>query len=204
MLGHRSTPHRVSRRLLVPIVILSICATGAAVWAAIPGAQPGPHPDGTGTTPEGWHITPAGRQTPLGPGPLAVAASPNGDLVLVADAGYSSHALLVIDPSSGSVIQKIKAPGGKSVGGPWNISWGHSHGYYTGLAFSSDGSRAWASDGSGSSLHTYTISGQTVTEGARIRLTDNVGNARTRPASPSIRATPGCSWRATSTTLSTS
>jgi YVTN family beta-propeller protein len=172
----------VSRRLLALIVATSICLTTAVVLAATPGAVPGPHPDGTGTTPEGWRITPAGRQTPLGPGPLAVAASPTGDLVLVADAGYSDHALLVIDPSTGSVIQKIKAPGGKSVGGPWNLSYGHTHSYYTGLVFSSDGSRAWASDGAGSSLHTYTIAGQAVTEGSRIPLTGNRGNAVAYPA----------------------
>ncbi len=188
MLGLRSTPRRARRRFLALIAALSVCVTGAAVLAAVPDDTPGPHPDGTGTTPEGWHITPAGRQTPLGPGPLAVAASPRGNLVLVADAGYSNHALLVVDPSTGSVIQKIKAPGGKSVGGPWNISWGHSHSYYTGLVFSSDGSRAWASDGAGSSLHTYTIAGQTVSEGSRIRLTDNVGNAGAYPAGIAVNA----------------
>jgi YVTN family beta-propeller protein len=178
----------VSRRLLALIVAASICLTTAVVLAATPGAVPGPRPDGTGYTPEGWHITPAGRQTPLGPGPNAVAASPRGDLVLVADAGYSDHALLAVDPATGSVIQKIKAPGGKSVGGPWNISNGHSHGYYTGLVFSSDGSRAWASDGAGSSLHTYSIAGRTVTEGARIRLTANVGNAGAYPAGIAVNA----------------
>jgi YVTN family beta-propeller protein len=172
---------RRRRRLVVLVPILAVVMTASAA-VALTRLVPGPQPDGTSVTPEGWRVTPAGHQTRVGPGPMAVAASPRGNLVLVADGGYSDHALLAIDPITGSIIQKIKAPGGKSVGGPWNISWGHSHGYYAGLAFSPDGSRAWASDGVGSSLHTYTIDGKTVSEGKRIRLTDNVGNAGAYPA----------------------
>jgi YVTN family beta-propeller protein len=181
MLAIRSAEGRRNRRLLVLIPFLAVVLT-ASVALAFSSQAPGPKPDVTSVTPEGWKVTPAGRQTKLGPGPMAVAASPRGNLVLVADGGYSDHALLAIDPATGSVIQKIKAPGGKSVGGPWNISWGHSHSYYAGLVFSPDGSQAWASDGAGSSLHTYTISGRTLTEGRRIRLTDNVGNAGAYPA----------------------
>jgi YVTN family beta-propeller protein len=172
---------RRRRRLVVLVPFLAVVLTASAA-VALTRLVPGPQPDGTSVTPEGWRVTPAGHQTKVGPGPMAVAASPRGNLVLVADGGYSDHALLAIDPATGSVIQKIKAPGGKSNGGPWNISWGHSHGYYAGLAFSPDGSRAWASDGVGSSLHTYSIAGRTVTEGKRIRLTDNVGNAGAYPA----------------------
>ncbi|MFL5736775.1 MAG: bifunctional YncE family protein/alkaline phosphatase family protein [Actinomycetota bacterium] len=174
-------PRRRRRRLVVLVPILAVVLTASGALA-LTRRVPGPQPDGTSVTPEGWSVTPAGHQTKVGPGPMAVAASPRGNLVLVADGGYSDHALLAIDPATGSVIQKIKAPGGKSTGGPWNISWGHSHGYYAGLAFSPDGSHAWASDGVGSSLHTYTIDGRAVSEGKRIRLTDNVGNAGAYPA----------------------
>ena len=178
---------RSRRTFVVLIAIMAMFATTAAL-AAAGRLAPGPQPNGTGVTPEGWRITPAGRQTQLGPGPLAVAASPRGNLVLVADGGYTNHALLAIDPSTGAIIQTIVAPGGKATGGPWNVSWGHAHGYYVGLAFSPDGSKAWASDGVGSALHTYTISGQTVSEGQKITLTTNLGNAGAYPAGIAVNA----------------
>jgi hypothetical protein len=40
--------------------------------------------DATGKTPHGWGLTPAGRQTDVGPGPQAVAVSPDGRMVVVA------------------------------------------------------------------------------------------------------------------------
>jgi len=178
----------VPRRRTIAILAISVSiAIAGSVAAAASQLVAGPRVNGTGVTPQGWLVTPAGRQTDLGPGPLAVAASPRGNLVLVADAGYTAHALLAIDPATGSVIQKIKAPGGKS-SGPWDVSWGHAHGYYVGLAFSPDGSRAWASDGAGNSLHTFTISGQTVTEGNQITLSTNNGNADSYPAGIAVNA----------------
>jgi YVTN family beta-propeller protein len=181
------------RRTLPSPRIVAVLATAASLAIAVSASAAtsrlvaGPRPNGTAVTPQGWLVTPVGRQTDLGPGPLAVAASPRGNLVLVADGGYTDHALLAIDPATGSVIQKIKAPGGKS-SGPWDLSWGHSHSYYVGLAFSPDGSRAWASDGAGNSLHTFTISGQTVSEGQQIVLSPNNGNADSYPAGIAVNA----------------
>jgi YVTN family beta-propeller protein len=180
----RAVPRKGIAILLAIGLSLAIAASASATLSRL---VAGPRPNGTGVTPQGWLVTPAGRQTDLGPGPLAVAASPRGNLVLVADAGYTKHALLAIDPATGSVIQTIKAPGGNS-SGPWDLSWGHAHSYYVGLAFSPDGSRAWASDGAGNSLHTFTISGQTVTEGHQIVLSPNNGNADSYPAGIAVNA----------------
>ncbi|MEA2551190.1 MAG: hypothetical protein QOE25_959 [Actinomycetota bacterium] len=180
----------VRRMMLVSVIVIVASVMVAAVASAGGGGLslvPGPQPDGTGVTPQGWRLTPAGRQTEVGPGPLAVATSPRGNLVLVADGGYTDHALLAVDPATGKVIQTVVAPGGKSHG-PWNISWGHSHGYFSGLAFSPDGSRAWASDGVGSAIHTYTIAGRTLSEGRRITLTTNLGNAGAYPAGIAVNA----------------
>jgi YVTN family beta-propeller protein len=175
-----------SRRVAFPLLTISFLLIASAAWA---GGRlvAGPQGDGTGVTPEGWRITPAGLQTDLGPGPLAVAASPRGNLLLVADGGYTHHALVAIDPKTGNVVQTIKGGGGNS-NGPWNISWGHAHSYYVGLAFSADGRRAWASDGSGSALHTFTIKGQTVTEHKGIQLTSNLGNEGAYPAGIAVNA----------------
>jgi YVTN family beta-propeller protein len=169
-------------------VTLATLLVATTAWASAGRLVAGPRADGTAVTPEGWRVTPAGLQTDLGPGPLAVAASPRGNLVLVADGGYTDHALLAIDPASGKVIEKIDGGGGNS-SGPWNISWGHAHSYYVGLAFSPDGKRAWASDGTGSAVHTFTIDGRTLTEGKEIRLTSNLGNEGAYPAGIAVNAT---------------
>src|SRR6266576_6368901 len=104
---------RRRRRFVVLVPMLAVVLTASAA-VALTRLVPGPQPDGTSVTPEGWRVTPAGHQTRVGPGPMAVAASPGGNPLLVADGGYSDHALLAIDPATGSIIQKIKAPGGKS------------------------------------------------------------------------------------------
>jgi YVTN family beta-propeller protein len=175
----RGTSRTIGRLAVAGALALTVLATATLSATGAP-VTAGPKPNGTAVTPEGWRVTPAGTQTNLGPGPLDVAMSPRGNLLLVANAGYQDHSLMTIDPANGRLLQTIKAPGGNGKG-PWDIS-GHSHGYYVGLAFSPDGHRAWASDGVGSSLHTYSVSGRTVAEGSRIRLTDNVGNQGAYPA----------------------
>jgi YVTN family beta-propeller protein len=151
-----------------------LAASGAVVVA-------GPQGDGTAVTPQGWRVTPAGAQTTLGAWPMDIAMSPKGDLALVSNAGYDHHSLMAIDPGTGKVLQTIDAQGGNG-GGWWDWSSGHSTGYYVGIAFSPDGSRAWASDGAGSALHTYTIDGTSVREGQRILIADNAGNQTVYPA----------------------
>jgi YVTN family beta-propeller protein len=163
---------------------ISVATLMGASAAGLP-TVPGPQGDATGVTPQGWRVTPAGRQTALVGNPLAVAVSPDGRLVLVANGGYNQHDLTAVDPGTGRVLQTIDAGGGNS-GGPWQLEEGHAHGYYVGLAFSPDGKSAYASDGPGSSLHTFSISGSisghTVTELQRIKLTSNVGNQGAYPA----------------------
>ena len=173
-----------------PLRSISLLAAAALMTAPAAGAaflRAGPQGDGTAITPQGWRVTPAGAQTGVGPGPLDVAAGPEGDLLLVANAGYDAHSLMAIDPASGSVVQTIRATGGQS-GGPWNLENGHASGYYVGLAFSPSGDRAWASDGAGSALHTYTISGRALAERQRIPLADNFGNQNVYPAGIAVGA----------------
>ena len=156
------------------VLAVSMSATGGVIHA-------GPQVDGTGITPQGWRVTPAGTQTTLGPGTLALAMSPRGDLLLAANAGYEQHSLMTIDPRDGSVRQTIDENGGNG-GGWWDYSVGHAHGYYVGLAFSPNGRRAWASDGPNSSLHAFRISGTKVDEVRRIKVTGNLGNGHAYPA----------------------
>ena len=164
-------------RTAVAAVLLTI-ATVTIASARTPVA--GPRPDGTAVTPQGWRVTPAGTQTDLGLWPMDVAMSPRGDLVLVANAGYARHSLMAIDPQTGAVIQTIRASGAKSHGW-WDWASGHPTGYYVGIAFSPDGRHAWASDGPGSAIHAFRISGRTLTETQHIKLTDNKGNENAWP-----------------------
>lgn len=175
----------MSHRSVSSLVTLALaCALlGIATFASAGGTvHAGPQPDGTGVTPQGWLVKPAGTQTTLGPGTLALAMSPRGNLLLAVNAGYLHHSLMAIDPATGDVLQTIKEQGGKG-GGWWDYSVGHSHGYYVGLVFSPNGRKAYASNGPNGSLHVFSIKGQTVTEEKSIKLADNLGNGGGYPAS---------------------
>ncbi len=172
----------------VPAAVLACAMVLAASLGAVGAVPtPGPQPDGTSITPQGWRVTPAGTQTTLGPGTMDIAMSPLGNLLLAVNAGYNDHSIMAIDPADGHVLQTIDATGGNG-GGWWDWSSGHSSGYYVGVAFSPDGTRAWASDGAGSALHTYTVAGRTLKEGQRIKLTLNVGNQGAYPAGIAVNA----------------
>src|SRR5262245_16389413 len=175
-----SAPRAIARALAACLFAGAVAAS--PVLAAVPSPRSaGPQPDGTAITPEGWRITPAGSQTTVGPGPLATAMSPAGDLVLVVNAGYDSHSLMAIDPATGAIRQTFAESPGIS-GGPWDLTHGHNDGYYVGLAFAPDGKTAWASNGGGSSLHVFTVANGSLTERQQIKLTDNKGNANPYPA----------------------
>jgi YVTN family beta-propeller protein len=171
--------HRYAFKAVAAAAVLSVVVVGMAAAAVIRTA--GPQPDGTAITPQGWVVTPAGSQTDLGLWPMDVAMSPTGTLLLVANAGYAHHSLMAIDPTSGDVLQTISAAGAKSHGW-WDFANGHPTGYYVGLAFSPDGKHAWASDGPGSAIHAFRISGRTLTETQHIKLTDNRGNEHAWPS----------------------
>src|SRR5215468_6188888 len=172
--------HR-GRRLLV---LASVVALATAVTAAgVIRLTTGPQTDGTSVTPQGWRVTPAGRQTDLGSGPLDIAVSPAGGIALVANAGYGNHTLMVVDTATGGVIQTIttqsnalRAEKNRVIGRVYAhfYYYGGQHGFYSGLAFSPDGSRAYAADGPGSAIHVFTVEGKTLVEGQEIGIKDDV------------------------------
>ena len=96
-------------------------------------------------------LTPAGQQIALpGMRPQALALSPNG--LLLVTSGKTNH-LIVLDPSSGDVLEAVVLPGGELA------TSGSSHTLvpdtkaqlsFTGLIFSPDGSRIYMSDVNGS------------------------------------------------------
>jgi YVTN family beta-propeller protein len=168
------------RRTLAAAIAVCAVATGVA-WAATQALHAGFQPGGTAITPQGWRVTPAGKQTALGSGPLAVAVSPNGRFALVANAGYGNQSLMVIDSATGAVRQTIgtnsnalRAEGSNGLERlPVHFYYPPGAGvtgYYTGIVFSPDGTKAYASDGPGSGIHTFTVSRGRLKEGSEIQL----------------------------------
>ena len=130
--------------------------TGAAV--ALTTAHAGPQGNGTSITPGGWLVTPAGSQTTLGGTlPTAAALSPDGTRLLTINAGDGTYqSVQAIDPASGQISQTIKY---KSPAG-----------VYGGVAYSPDGTHAYASGGGSEKIHVYSVTGGTLTEDAPIQL----------------------------------
>src|SRR5215469_2902811 len=132
---------------------------GIAAAAAVTTA--GPQGDGTAITPVGYRVTPAGSQTTLQDLPLSVVPSPDGTMLLVSNDGQGSvtpynQSVQVVDPSTSKVTQTIEYPSPQAV--------------FYGLAFSPDGTHAYASGGGSELIHTYSVSSGQLTEGAPIKL----------------------------------
>jgi YVTN family beta-propeller protein len=131
-----------------------------------PGAHPigetdgipaGPQGDGTRVTTQGWDLTPLGQQISLGDRPMGVALSPDGNTILVSNDGASAiESLMVIDRASGDVLQTFNYPAPEAL--------------WIGLAFSPDGTHAYASAGGNNKIRVYDVSGQTLTETTSITM----------------------------------
>jgi YVTN family beta-propeller protein len=122
----------------------------------------GPQGDGTGITTQGWDLTPVGDQVTLGDRPMGIALSPDGKTILVSNDGSSAiESLMVIDRASGDVVQTINYVAPEAL--------------WIGLAFSPDGTHAYASAGGDNKIRVYDVVGQQLTETAPIILPLPVG-----------------------------
>jgi len=109
-------------------------------------------------TSNGWLIAPAGKQSLVGSGPLALTLTPDGSQLLVANGGYDHHSLMLIDPRSRQVLQTV--PGIPDDQG--------SH--YLGLVVSRDGKQVYASDGTNDAIRVFALGGGKLVEGDPINL----------------------------------
>src|SRR5262252_4620406 len=78
-----------------------------ALWAGV--IRPGPTQDGKGVLlPNGWKITPAGRQIAL-PGDmvLKIIVSQDGKTVFANTAGWHDHSVNVVDSQAGKVAESV-------------------------------------------------------------------------------------------------
>ncbi|HVM47135.1 MAG TPA: bifunctional YncE family protein/alkaline phosphatase family protein [Candidatus Acidoferrum sp.] len=130
--------------------------------------------------PNGWAISPAGQQLPLGGMPLKLAPVPGGRYALAMSSGYTEHFLGVIDATSGRVAQHLPIAEG-----------------WMGLALSPEGDQVFASGGSKDCILTFQFAngalkptGQIAlpkgtfpaglavgSRGRRLYITGNLGNA---------------------------
>ena len=118
----------------------------ALLWIGLAGAFgedkaqfPGQKPQGF-LLPNGWTITPAGRQVPLTDLPLNIIALADSRRALVATSGYNAHELAIVDLESGlkTATQTVRQ------------SW-------FGLALAPGEEKIWWSGGGGALLHPFSL-----------------------------------------------
>lgn len=95
-------------------LLLGTAATGGAL--AFSRLFAGPHGNGTGVTPNGWLLTPAGQQLDLADQvywadrPDGQALSPDGRTLLIGSGGQSVVTMKVVDTATRRVRQTIPYP----------------------------------------------------------------------------------------------
>ena len=98
----------------------------------------GRRPDGAAILPNGWPITPAGRQIELSTLPMALALHPNGKHAFVLNSGFLPPTISVIDLDAGAVLAEVPAPNA-----------------WLGLELDAKGERLFVSGGSRGSVLAY-------------------------------------------------
>jgi len=149
------------KRVLVLAAAASIAVGGTTAMAAHI-LTAGPQGDGSSVTPNGWFVTPAGRQIDLADAtwwadrPYGQALSPDGRTLLISSAGQSTESIKVVDTASGTVRQTIAytAPEAVNVGVVW----------------SPRGDRAFASAGGNNKVRSYGFDGSRLTESGSIAV----------------------------------
>src|SRR5262245_61617891 len=122
------------RRAVVVLLLLSASAGYADDKARFPGPT-----DKGFLLPNGWTITPAGRQVPLTDLPLNIVPLADGRRALVATSGYNPHELSLVDLNTLEVVSRVRV----------RESW-------FGLALSPEQDKVWWSGG-GNPLHTFDL-----------------------------------------------
>jgi len=135
-----------------------------------------PGRDGAGVLlPDGWRVTPAGRQLETGDMILSAAVSPDGKSLAFTNSGYTRHQLHVVDLASEKEIATF----------PFERAW-------TGLAWSWNGKKLLVSAGQGNqSADIYTFThwdDGTVSQGRGVQLSG--GSERAKVAVSSIAVSP--------------
>lgn len=110
-------------------LLFTLLAGAALLSAQLPKAT-----DKSADLPNGWKLTPTGRNVVTSDYPLNVLPTPNARHLVALHSGFNQHGLVLIDPKSAEVIQKV----------PLKSAW-------FGLAWSPDGKKLYVSGGNGQS-----------------------------------------------------
>jgi YVTN family beta-propeller protein len=145
-------------RLAVAGALGTLAALAATVIAvAAGGLTAGPRGDGTGVTPNGWIVDPAGTQVQVGGRPYGLALSPDGGRLLLSNDGQGTQSLMAVDTAAKSVAQTLPYSSPQAL--------------YLGVVYAPDGKRAYASAGGNNKVRTYQVAADgSLTETAAIAL----------------------------------
>src|SRR5262245_25824371 len=99
-------------RALVALALVALSwlhgAVARAADEAAPRDTPGQTSDGRVRLPNGWFLSPAGKQVKVGDFPLGLAISPDGRLAAVTHSGWHANGLDLVDLESGTHLQNVK------------------------------------------------------------------------------------------------
>src|SRR4249920_3120491 len=98
-----------------PVLPLPACALALALVVAVaraaaapaPRDLPGPADGGRVRLPNGWFLSPAGRQVRVGDFPLGLAISPDGRTAAVTHSGWHAKGLDLVDLEQGTHTQNV-------------------------------------------------------------------------------------------------
>jgi YVTN family beta-propeller protein len=146
----------MGKKLMLTALATLVIGSGTAYAAH--NLTPGPKADGTGVTPHGWNMTPAGAQLSLGDFPMGGAVSPDHQYLVVSNDGQGTQSLQVVDIKAQKVVQ--------------NVPYTNGEGLYLGVAFSPDGKKLYASAGGNNKIRVYNFDNGSLTEQSPILLKD--------------------------------
>jgi len=94
-------------RHLAALLLVAFLALPTAAFASGKRALPGPAGTGRVMLPNGWYLTPAGRQVGVGDLPLGLAVSPDERFAAVTHSGWKGRGLDIVDLAAGKHVQTI-------------------------------------------------------------------------------------------------
>ncbi len=142
------------------LLLLVLFALGIAGCAGSPSSLlPGRLADGRVRLPNGWYLSPAGKQLEVGELPLNMVVTPDERYVITTDDGTAVQNLTVVDVATWSVVQKL----------PLRKAW-------VGLRLIDGGRRLLVSGGNDNRVNVYTFAD------GKLAFADSLVVAAPRPA----------------------
>jgi len=138
---------------LTAVALLGVSVTALRTQApgpsAVPARQmPGPQPDGTVLLPNGWSISPAGKQVTLSTLPMSLAVVPDGKHALVLNAGFLPPTISVVDIAAAKETSRV----------PMEDAW-------LGLTFNKTGDKVYVGGGASANVFEFNYKGGQLSAG---------------------------------------